>query len=294
MHDYSLLAAHVEMLAQEVREDTSRIAEFERQNGFEERFLDYYNSYLAGERRATRTLNAAVARRRPILEFVRRLKERFGPEPVVLDIGCRYGNDSFLMAQLGCRVIGVEREPDTVEVARHRVEYWREHFTSTVAPEFVVGYLEDIGSFAGEEFHGVFAAECLHHCEPVENVLLAARRLIHDRGIACVLESNAANPAVVYKRNQIVKGTPRRRLWQDGDVFRIWGNENIRWSGQWSRIFRDCGFEITRQIFSRHLLSELTADHKADQMLCRLPGARFASIHVAYELAPVELGPADW
>ncbi|MBE0417468.1 MAG: class I SAM-dependent methyltransferase [Coriobacteriia bacterium] len=285
--DDVLLLTHIETLVREIREDASGVAEYERQHGYEPRFLDYHSSYLSEPRHATRTINGAVARRRPILRWVERLRREFGPEPTVLDVGCRYGTDSFLLAQMGCRVIGIDPEPDTVAVAGHRLPFWAPYLRSSGYPEFMVGYLEDIKSWPVDSFHGVFAAECLHHCEPVEDALLAARRLMDEKGTAFVLESNAANPAVVLKRNRIAPGA-RRVLLREGREFRLWGNENIRAPKRWQRLFRDCGFEVRERHFSRHLASELLVAPLIDPLLCHLPGAKLMSIHVAFELNPVE------
>lgn len=272
-----------ELLTAEIQGDLAGIEAFERDNHLSPYFRQYYSSYHSNPRKVTRTVNGAVARRRHISDFCEGLRQRFGPHPLVLDVGCGYGSDSLFLANLGCRVIGVDPSEEKIAVARQRARYWRSNLGEAPEPEFVSGFLEEMDAWPAGSFEGIFVAECLHHCEPVENVLLKMRELISDDGSVCVLESNAGSPAVSLKRNRAVKGQ-RRLLRRSDDRFILYGNENIRSATEWRRLFRDCGFEIRDRHFARHLVSELFGSSALDATLCAAPGAGLACLHVSFEL----------
>jgi SAM-dependent methyltransferase len=285
--DSALLRSHHEALVREIRDSSETIERFERESGIGPYFRTYHASYLGTGRRLRRTADAAVARRHPIIGFVRGLQRDFGPHPLVLDVGSGYGADSFLLARLGCRVLSVDPTEDFVAVAQRRLDYWRPLIGDNPEPEFSAGYIEERRDLPSGAFHGIYAAECLHHCEPVENALLAMRRVIHERGRALVLESNAANPAVVWKRNRVAAAAGARRvLSEEAGEFRIWGNEAIRTPRTWRRVFHDCGFRTAGQRFSRHVLAEIMGSPSLERLLSSVPGAGLASIHVAFELEP--------
>jgi len=218
MDDMDLVSTHHEELVREILEHSGAIERFEREHGIAPNFRNYYCNYLGSERMRNRTASAALARRRPVPPFAAGLRAAFGENPLVLDVGCGYGTDSLLLARLGCRVIAIDVNEDYIAVARQRLEHWRPLLQGVPEPEFSVGHIEDRRDLPEAAFHGVFSAECLHHCEPVENALLAIRRVIHEDGAAQILESNAANPLVRWKRNSIVTG-PRRILNRTGNEF---------------------------------------------------------------------------
>ena len=86
---------------------------------------------------------------------------------------------------------------------------------------------------------------------------------------------------------------PRRILCEGPEAFTIWGNENIRSARQWGRLFHECGFSVSETRYSRHLLAELTGSRQAEKVLTSIPGAKFASIHVGFELDPREPDVVD-
>jgi len=272
-----------ELLTAEIQGDLAGTEAFERDNHLTPYFRRYYSSYNSNPRKVTRTVNGAVARRRHISDFCEGLRQRFGPHPLVLDVGCGYGSDSLFLANLGCRVIGVDPSEEKIAVARHRARYWRSNLGEAPEPQFASGFLEEMDVWPAGSFEGIFVAECLHHCEPVENVLLKMRELISDDGSAFVLENNAGSPAMSIKRDRAVEG-PRRLLRRSGDRYSLYGNENYRSASQWRCLFRDCGFEISEVHFARHLVSELFVSSALDAMLCAAPGAGLACLHVSFEL----------
>jgi 2-polyprenyl-3-methyl-5-hydroxy-6-metoxy-1,4-benzoquinol methylase len=272
-----------ELLTAEIQGDLAGVETFECDHHLTPYFHRYYSSYHSNRRKVTRTINGAVARRRHVSDFCEGLRRKCGPHPLVLDVGCGYGSDSLFLANLGCRVVGVDPSEEKIQVARHRARYWRSNLGDAPEPEFVSGFLEEMDVWAAGSFDGIFVAECLHHCEPVESVLLKMRELISDDGSVFVLESNAGSPVTRMNRDRAVEG-PRRLLRRSGNRYVLYGNENIRSASQWRHLFRECGFEIRERQFARHLVSELFVSSALDATLCAAPGAGLASIHVSFEL----------
>jgi len=277
-----------QQIERDIREDLSGIASFESANGFDSYFHRYYQNWLGDGRRLERTRNGAIARRCLIPSFVERLKLQAGPRPIVLDIGCGFASDALLLAWLGCEVIGVDPDARKIAVCRHRARQWRAFLgEETTEPRFLVGRIEDIDELRPASFDGVFTSECLHHCEPVENTLLAIRTLVRDSGGVLVLESNGACPAneVVLLRSRDRKS---RRTLNRGPDGRFWlyGDENIRTARAWVDLFRECGLATESTVYSRHLASEVAGSLRYDRLLGSLPGARWTTLHVTFELTP--------
>jgi len=282
--DRQLPESHLDFLVRELQDDASGIVDFERRRGARLLFHDYYSSFLEGPDKARRTKRGCMLRRIPMLDFVDDLKARFGPNPRILDVGCGYGTDTMLLAKLGCRVVAVEPERDFFTGARHRLKYWRDSLGDCPEPEFLVGTLEELTQLQSRSFAGIFVSECLHHCEPVENVLLRMRRLIDSAGRVLALEANAACLVLMWKRNRVAARS-RRVLVQAGDVYYLWGNENIRTPRQWQRVFHECGFNTTNTHFNHHVFAELPGFERAEG-LTRPPGAALGAIHVTFVLKP--------
>lgn len=277
-----------QQLERDIRDDLSGIAFFESANGFDSYFHHYYHNWLDDGRRLQRTRNGALARRCLIPSFVERLKHQAGPRPIVLDVGCGFASDTLLLAWLGCEVIGVDPDARKIAVCRHRARQWRDFLgAEATEPSFLVGRIEDIDELRPASFDGVFSSECLHHCEPVESTLLAMRTLVKDSGRVLALESNGACPAneIVLLRSRDRKS--RRTLNREVDGrFWLYGNENIRTARRWADLFRECGFATESIVYSRHLASEMTGSLRHDRMLGVLPGARWMTLHVTFELTP--------
>ncbi|MRS11729.1 MAG: class I SAM-dependent methyltransferase [Actinobacteria bacterium] len=286
--DPELLRFH-EQLAREIREDLSGVEEFERAAELHPYFKGYYANWSGDGLRPRRTRNGALARRRQVPAFVARLSAEDGELPTVLDVGCGFGSDSLLLSLLGCKVTGVDGSEAMAKVAAHRHEMWRPFLGEGVPrATFLFGRLEDLDALVPGSFDGAFTSECLHHCEPVENALLAIRSLVRDGARVLVLESNGrclANTVMLKRLRQ--QGGKRRVLGIVDGRYRLYGNENIRGPRMWRRLFRDCGFRVNRTTYSRHLVSELIGGSpRLDAILCRMPGASFLTIHVAFDLVP--------
>ena len=150
-------------------------------------------------------------------------------------------------------------------------------------PEFLIGYLEDM-NLKSNRFAAVYTSECLHHCEPVENILLKIRQLVRENGWIFINEANATNLYMAFWRRFLYRGR-RRVLVADKERYRLYGQENIRTVGTWKRLFRECGFVVERIYFSRHLISEIFGlSPRVDKFLCNLPGAQIMAVHVGFQL----------
>lgn len=258
------------------------MASFEREQGFAPYFYEYYKNFTNNSlNRIKRTVNASISRRAPLVDFCAELQQKFGAGPEILDVGCGFGTDAFLLAALGCRVVGVDPDSNKTAIARHRAKYWSSRLEGAPIPKFLTGYLEDM-DLGSNRFAGVYTSECLHHCEPPENILLSMRQLVREDGAVFINEANAANLYNNFWRRFLYQG-PRRSLVVDKERYRLYGRENIKTVGTWKRLFRECGFDVERIIFSRHLIGEAFGlDPRTDGFLCKFPGAQIMAIHVGF------------
>lgn len=276
-------------LTKEIAEDLSEVEAFERERGWQPYFRNYYANYFKSPRRLRKTVQASIARRQPLVAFCRSLRLA-NVVPRVLDVGCGFGSDSMFLASQGCAVVGVDPDARKVAIAQRRLGYWSLRLPEVPQPRFQAGYVEDLTTLE-PGFDAVFVSECLHHCEPVENVLLRIRDLVAEDGRVFVLESNATNPAVRFLRNARVRDGRRGLLHVVEGRHRLYGNENIRGARQWERLFRDCGFKVSGTYYSRSLLMESTGWEGLERSLCSVPGKSTLSIHVAFELRPERIAP---
>lgn len=63
--------------------------------------------------------------------------------PVIFDVGCGYGSESFMFASLGARVLSVDRSSRQIEIALKRKRYFEEKFGKTLDITFRTGDLND-------------------------------------------------------------------------------------------------------------------------------------------------------
>ena len=276
-------------LIKEIREDLSDIVSFEQKQGFGPYFYEYYKNFTGNSpNQIKRVENASISRRAPLVDFCIELQQKFGAEPEVLDVGCGFGTDAFFLAALGCRVVGVDPDSNKIAIARHRANYWNSRLEGAPIPKFLTGYLEDM-DLEPNRFTAVYTSECLHHCEPVENILLKIRQSVRKNGTIFINEANATNIYMAFWRRFLYRGE-RRVLVADKERYRLYGRENIRTVGTWKRLFRECGFVVERIIFSRHLISEAFGlGPRIDGFLCKFPGTQIMAIHVGFQLNTVSI-----
>ena len=112
----------------------------------------------------------------------------------VLDVGCANGYLGSVLKERGCRVVGVEVDPDAAQEAK------------TVLDEVVVGDLEelDLVTALGEDrFDVVVFGDVLEHLRDPLPVLRQSRRLLKANGYVVISVPNVAHGAV---RLALLKG----------------------------------------------------------------------------------------
>ena len=63
--------------------------------------------------------------------------------PVIFDVGCGYGSESFMFASLGARVLSVDRSFRQIDIALKRKRYFEEKFGKALDITFRTGDLND-------------------------------------------------------------------------------------------------------------------------------------------------------
>jgi 2-polyprenyl-3-methyl-5-hydroxy-6-metoxy-1,4-benzoquinol methylase len=102
----------------------------------------------------------------------------------VLDLGCADGSVAATLRRMGCRVWGVERDPDDAEAARSWCESVLEADLETV---------DLAASFAGQEFDVVLMLDVLEHLADPTRLLFQAGRVLDRVGWGVISLPNVAH-----------------------------------------------------------------------------------------------------
>ncbi len=107
----------------------------------------------------------------------------------VLEIGCGTGTVTWLMAELGAIVTGVDQNPQMLEIARQRL-------TKYAGIEFVEQTAAEIDSFGDGAFDAVVASLSLSEMSSDERIYVfqQARKLLADNGVLVVGDEVIARP----------------------------------------------------------------------------------------------------
>lgn len=148
--------------------------------GTDDPFVRYY---------AEQSLTAATERRfREIRDKVLRVHARGGTDAMdVLDIGCGPGELSFLFAELGHRVTGLDINEPLVEIARRRAG------ERGVGTEFHVGSADGL-PFADGAFDVCLAPELLEHVPDWRACLDEMTRVLRPGGVLFLSTTNVLCP----------------------------------------------------------------------------------------------------
>lgn len=131
-----------------------------------------------------------------------RLRQRFGANARVLDIGCGAGFLTNYLAEQGFQVTGLDASTDSLQVA--------EHHDSTSSVRYLSGDALSL-PFEDESFDAVCAMDFLEHVEDPERVIQEASRVLRPQGgfFFHTFNRNALAWLVVIKGVEwFVKNTP--------------------------------------------------------------------------------------
>jgi len=120
----------------------------------------------------------------------------------LLDAGCGYGTESFLFALSGADVTGVELVPERVELARSRLDFYRDHASFPLSIQFInadiMRYLKGAGPF-----DIIWAMEAVSHIHPLEAFLSLAYKCLSPGGLLITSDPNALSPIALYRAYRI-------------------------------------------------------------------------------------------
>ncbi len=141
---------------------------------------------------------AYVQRLWPLIEVLKAL-----PAPLrVLDAGCGYGTESYLMALMGHDVTGVELVPERAGVARSRQEFFAAQSEREIKVSFVTanvfGFLQQPA-----RFDVIWLMEAISHIHPPEPFLELAGRALTGGGFLVVSDPNRRNPLAAWRSIRI-------------------------------------------------------------------------------------------
>jgi SAM-dependent methyltransferase len=160
----------------------------------------------------------------------------------ILDLGCGYGTNSFMLGSVGHEVTGTTLEYyfDKIE---NRRQYWNKHFdTSNVQFKY-----ENIfkSAYPDNSFDYILVQDTLHHIEPIADALKILKRILKPDGSIIVIEENGNNIFNGVK-NFKLRGFKRIVKYYDEKLQEtmLFGNENTRSFKKWKRIFEAAGFKI--------------------------------------------------
>jgi SAM-dependent methyltransferase len=105
----------------------------------------------------------------------------------VLDVGCARGDMARLLRQRGCRVTGIEIDPESASAAEE------------VCERVIVGDLDqlDIASeFSETKFDAILFGDVIEHLKSPSRVLIQARELLNPEGFIGVSVPNVAHASI--------------------------------------------------------------------------------------------------
>jgi len=114
-----------------------------------------------------------------------RLLALVGGSKRVLDVGCSSGYLARPLAERGCTVIGIERDPDAAAVAR------------TVCEQVLVGDVEVMAlPFERDSFDVILCGDLVEHLREPEQFLVRVRPYLRSGGLLVLSTPNVANWAI--------------------------------------------------------------------------------------------------
>jgi len=111
------------------------------------------------------------------------------PASRVLEVGCSFGHQTFLLARRFAHVTGVDLSPESIELAKRRAAHWR---VSNV--DFAVADAERLSDLADGAFDAVFSFSTLRFCGEPVRALREMLRVLRPGGVAAVDFPNANCP----------------------------------------------------------------------------------------------------
>ena len=157
------------------------------------------------------------------------ITELVGPDKRVLDVGCAAGNLAEVLGERGCRVTGIEADPEAARQAEGRCE------------RVIVGNVErlDLGAELDEgSFDIILFGDVLEHLKDPLRTLKRLKPFLHPEGYVVASIPNIAHGSV---RLALLQGRFQYRSLGllDNTHLRFFTRESVE------QLFKDAGFLIT-------------------------------------------------
>lgn len=143
---------------------------------------------------------------------VRAILDEAGPRqagPRVLDAGCAYGSESFLLAAAGARVLGVDRSPEKIRLARKRKPYFEGLFGRPLDVTFEAADLDDFQP-DGEPLSLTWLSSVLANLRDQEAFLGQVADSTRPGGRVLVTDMNLLNPLFAWSEWRRRRGLARQ------------------------------------------------------------------------------------
>jgi 2-polyprenyl-3-methyl-5-hydroxy-6-metoxy-1,4-benzoquinol methylase len=160
----------------------------------------------------------------------------------VLDIGCGYGTNTFLLALNDIDIEGITLY-EFFEPIEKRTKYW-----NTLGDLKNLKFIcndSNIHSFKNKKFDIIIAQDTLHHIEPINKVLNKIANLLSENGKIIVCEENGSN--IMHNiRLFMLRGNNRVSFQFDKKLNKdvLVGNENTRSLSKWLNLFKQSNLEV--------------------------------------------------
>jgi SAM-dependent methyltransferase len=114
----------------------------------------------------------------------------------ILDCGCGFGTESIIFALLGSKVLGVDLNAERLNVAKKRINYYKELHPQLEIDFKLCNVLEYKRTDA---FDIVYAKEFISHVHPLSGFIRVAQNCLIKGGYLFLHDTNPLNPWSSYK-----------------------------------------------------------------------------------------------
>lgn len=148
----------------------------------------------------------------------------YSPRSSVVEIGCSFGEMTYLLAKKFDRVVAIDLSPDAVRLARKRMEFYRVKNVS-----FMNDDAEKLDSLENESADVIFSFSTIRYCP---NPQIALNKIFHklaENGCAIIDFPNKYSPwHVLLKPLLLIKKHIHDNLFSLNDIIRMYRKAGFR------------------------------------------------------------------
>ncbi len=214
-------------------------------NIYSESVTHYYRKLIGTPTNVLRFRALFFAMRlQPALTFVNQFIAEYHHAPIFLDIGCRFGLETILIAMAGATVLGIDPEGSAIDEA----EKLKTNFEQQKNIKLSIRYEKaNLFTFVPDQLYdAIYSSATMHHIEPADKACAAVAKLIKPGGYFFLSDENGFSPVQQLEVQRRIGWTRPRTYWQTdsetGEQF-LYGNEDIRPPFIWSRHLQRAGLQ---------------------------------------------------